>query len=1217
MQWKRAAGVVLAILFAVSSAAGSFTGRVSASQLEDEGGAADAGGNGGYYYSQLPDEAKGFYDAMYQMYTQGIFKTGTGDYDLVANGHLDQSQLDGYANGNMTLLTDMGAARDAFYADYPEIFYVDFSYLTLRVTKKGSEYCAYLGPGRSDNYFVKGFASQEEVEAAIAEYEARIQELTAGASSLPAEEGKDPETQKVTYIHDELIQHTSYRMENTCQEENVGHIRTSYGAWIKGESLCEGYARAAKAALDRLGIPCVLVQGGFRRTSDKTEPHMWNYVQLNGVWYGLDATADDPISPLPGEGGVDGFERSDYLLAGNDTMSRRHVPDGVMSEANFEFRYPELEGADRMFQEVANTNGLVVTYNPDAVDGEVKTGVYKVSYKGMGAAKSIENGKYILMRDAEYDPEANRWKYGQWAYLLPDVYGFEDTDTEATIPLASAEYTEFAVTSEDPGDYKEDSAEGLKRLTFRGDPLLFDASTGELFNPSGTYTPPPYVKKASPSLTSRIIIGKTHHIAVDFDETLKLAEGAQEAGVDVSVLEENTTALEYCKVENFMWDGGKTVSFDFTPSEMWLDEKVNYVFGVTGLVGADSEKVPKSFSYTASRTTPICAFRSQGYYLNYFGRPQLLENSDLSKRDFQEWKTDDNAAVTPQMLTGLTLVATSTSNAETDIINNKLEDELGGKLKSSETYNIDLLTCNKNVLTAGTSVRLSIGFPKGYGPDDEGVTFKAYHFKRDKNGVIQGLEEVPLVVTRYGLVILCKSFSPFAVVAVEDDGTTPKTSKSMILSATPGGQIAGDAKEGILTLAQGEVRELQVQADEGYVIDAVVSGGKYQEITNSKSMTIKADYQSLRDGDIIEAQFVAETVRQKETDRGETLVLPAPLPAQVSLKTDSISAEEKKGFEITSEITAPEGLDYTCQWYKDGEPMEGQMGKSLTVSAAAKQDEGDYTLAVTTRSGAAGTEAWSGVCRVTVTPAPGDGGSQITPTPGDGGSQITPAPEEPEKKEEPAEKKPNLKKVSGVTISSEKTDRVKLKWKKVTGAGGYQVLRYNASKKKFVKAANVTKTAYTDKKRTGGKAYRYKIRAYKKVNGKTYYGPLSKEVKIIVKPKAPAGVSAVRLTDTSVQICFNPVKNATSYRIYEYKKSTGKQVASFKVTAKKLYQYDKKTKKWKYLSKVQRGKSGRYICELTGLSAENKDLKFRIKTTVSKKGYKVRYSVGSKLVTVE
>ncbi len=1209
MQWKRTVSFVLAILFAMSFAAGGFGGEAYAAQLETDSQAADAGENGRYYYSQLPEEAKGFYDAMHQMHVQGIFKTGTGDYDLVANGHLSQSQLEGYANGNMTLLSYMGAARDAFYADYPEIFYVDFSYLTLRVTKKGAEYCAYLGPGRSDNYFVKGFTSQEEVEAAIAEFDARINEVAAGAGSLPAEEGKDPAVQKVTYIHDELIWHTSYRMENSCMKENVGHIRTAYGAWVKGESLCEGYARAVKAALDKLGIPCILVQGGFRRTSDKTEPHMWNYVQLDNVWYGLDATADDPISSLPSEGGIDGFERSDYLLAGNDTMSKRHVPDGVMSEANFEFQYPQLEGQDKMFQEVANTNGLKVMFSEDAVVGDVQTGVYKVSYNGMGAAKSIENGKYILMRTTKYYPNTNRWEYDNWGYVLPDVYQFEDTETEATISLASAEYVEFAVTSEDPGDYKEDSVEGLKRLTFRGDPLLFDAYTEVLYNPSGTYTPPPYVKKAVPSLSSRIEIGKTHKITVEFDEPLKLAEGAAAAGIDVSVLQENTTALDYCKIENFMWDGNSTVSFDFTPSEMWLDEKVDYIFYVTGLVGVDSEKVPKSFNYIAFRKLSICAFRSQGYYFSMFGRPKLLENSDLSKKDFQEWKTDSNAAVTPEMMTGLTLVATSTSDKETDAINNQLEAELGGKVTSSETYNINLLICNEKIVTVGSSIRLAVGFPKGYGPDDEGVTFKAYHFKRDKNGEITGMEEVPCTVTRYGLVISCKSFSPFAVVAVADDGTNPKTSKSIILSATQGGQITG-AEESILTLAQGENRELTIQADEGYVIDSVVSGGKYQEITDSKSMVIKADYKSMIDGDIIEAQFVAETVRQKETERGETTVLPAPLPAGVELGTNNITAEETKGFEITSNITAAEGLDYTCQWYKDGQPLEGQTKNKLTVSSAVKQDAGNYTLAVTTRSGAAGTEAQSGVCKVTVASAPGNGDSQITPV-----------PEEPDNKEDqvqkPTEQKPNLKKVAGLKISSEKTDRVKLQWKKVSGADGYQVLRYNTSKKKFVKAANVTKTSYIDKKRTAGKPYRYKVKAYKKVNGKTYYGPLSKEVKIIVKPKAPTGVSAVRLTDTSVQICFNPVKNASSYRIYEYNESTGKQVASFKVTAKKLYQYNKKTKKWKYLSKVQKGKSGRYICELTGLSASDINLKFRVKTTVSKKGYKVRYSVGSKLVALE
>ena len=34
-------------------------------------------GIGGYYYEQLPDEARDLYEAMYNMYDQGIFKTGT------------------------------------------------------------------------------------------------------------------------------------------------------------------------------------------------------------------------------------------------------------------------------------------------------------------------------------------------------------------------------------------------------------------------------------------------------------------------------------------------------------------------------------------------------------------------------------------------------------------------------------------------------------------------------------------------------------------------------------------------------------------------------------------------------------------------------------------------------------------------------------------------------------------------------------------------------------------------------------------------------------------------------------------------------------------------------------------------------------------------------------------------------------------------------------
>lgn len=1189
MQQKRTAGLLLALFFSLLFLLDFTGGKAYASSLGS--GQAAQGERERYYYGQLPEEAQGFYDAMYNMYVQGILKTGTGDYDLTANGHLSQGQLEGYANGNMTLLSYMGAARDAFYADYPEIFYVDFSYLSLRITKKGTEYRAYLEPGRSENYFVKGFSGQAQVEEAVQEYEARMNPIVEGAEALAAEEGKNLTEQKVKYVHDQLVQNTSYRLENTCQPENTGHIRTAYGALVKGESLCEGYSRAFKAVMDRLGIPCVLVQGGFQVTTDKIEPHMWNYVQIGSEWYGVDTTMDDPVPPLPGEGGMDGWERSDYLLAGDDLMSRRHVPDGVMSEADFEFTYPNIAGQGHLYQEVSNANGLKVLYNEDAIDGGLQTGMYKVSYNGMGAAESIKQGKYMLMRTTKYHEKTNRWEYGRWGYLLPDVYAFTDTETEAVLSVPNADYVEFAVTSEVPGNYNGNEGGSIENLNFHGDPLLFDAYTEVLYNPNGSYVAPPYVLRAAPALTAKILVGQTHHMTVVFDETLELAEGASKAEIEVSISEKNTTALENCKVENFAWDGDSTVTFDFTPSKMWLDDSVTYVFHIKGLVGIESGKAPKSFSHTAANRRSICAYRSKGYYLNMFGRPQLLENSDLSAKDFQQWKTEEGNDVTLEMMTGLTLVASSPTHAQTDHMNNLIGGQLGDKALKSETYNISLLTCNQNILSVGTSIRIAVGFPAGYGPDDEGVTFKAYHFLRDKHGEIIGLEEIPCIVTRYGLVIQCKSFSPFAIVAAADDGAGAKASKSVLLSTTQGGRIIG--AESIFTLAEGESKELTVQAEDGYVIEAVVVGGKYQKVTDSKRMAVTASHKDLSEGDIIEAQFVAETVQQKEAARGEALVCPVPVPAQIGLGANAITVKEKEGFEIAPQIRTAEHGIHSFQWYKDGVALKGKTSEKLTVLSASKQDAGKYMLRVTTTSGIASIDSESGVCNVTVT-AQAAGNQQ------------------PDVMEEP--KKPG--KVSGLKVTSEQTDRAVLKWKKVSKADGYQILRYNVSLKKFVAVANVSKTSYTDKKKTSGKTYRYKVRAYKKAKGKIYYGSASSEAKIIVKPKAPTGVSVKRLSQTSVQISFKPVKNASYYRIYKYKKGSSKQQAVYKMTAKKLYRYDAKKKKWVYLNRVKKEKNGKITGKLTGLKRTDRNQQYRIQTAVSKSGYQTQYSEKGKKAAV-
>lgn len=80
--------------------------------------------------------------------------------------------------------------------------------------------------------------------------------------------------------------------------------------------------------------------------------------------------------------------------------------------------------------------------------------------------------------------------------------------------------------------------------------------------------------------------------------------------------------------------------------------------------------------------------------------------------------------------------------------------------------------------------------------------------------------------------------------------------------------------------------------------------------------------------------------------------------------------------------------------------------------------------------------------------------------------------------------------------------KIKVTIKKVKGATKYQI-KYSTSKKftkKATKTVTTKKTTKTIKKLKKNKKYYVKVRAYKKVNGKKYYGKWSK-VKTVKKSK--------------------------------------------------------------------------------------------------------------------
>ena len=86
--------------------------------------------------------------------------------------------------------------------------------------------------------------------------------------------------------------------------------------------------------------------------------------------------------------------------------------------------------------------------------------------------------------------------------------------------------------------------------------------------------------------------------------------------------------------------------------------------------------------------------------------------------------------------------------------------------------------------------------------------------------------------------------------------------------------------------------------------------------------------------------------------------------------------------------------------------------------------------------------------------------------------------------------KVKIKKVKGTKR------RIKIKYKKVKGAGGYQIVYSKKKNFKGKKIKKTKKTSYTIKRKGKRKKYYIKVRAYKKVKGKYYYGKFSKKKKV-------------------------------------------------------------------------------------------------------------------------
>lgn len=803
-----------------------------------------------YYYGQLTPEGKRFYDAIGAMEESGLLKTGRGEYDLVANGILTDAQLRSYSV-NSEVMIAFGAARDAYRMDHPEVFYIDFDYLSVSVGMKNGSYVASLGTGRADHYYIAdGFTSESEVNAAIAALDGKVSAIVSQADK------KEGSVEKIRSVNAQLVQATEYSFcatadENgTTYEEGAAWIRNPYGALVNGKAVCEGYARAFKMAMDRLGIECVLVQGVAQAEANGGyEPHMWNYVRIDGGWYAVDVTWNDTAG-----------NAEDYFLRGNAVMKLDHLPDGVLSECSYRFDYPALAAYD--YGVTVDPNGISI--RGEYIDGSSEGSKilhFTVSYAGKNATRlKEEDGLYLIYR-YRYE-QSGSMEWGNWIYYWDDEKS--DGTSSETIINSYYQYIQFAVI-----DYAPDGQFDQYREENISDQHIGQFSEPFVNYAYGTYFAPPYVKQITPSNQSFIGVGQSYEVTVTYTENLKIAEAGKAYGIVFA--SQHSDISKYAKVENVEWSSAQpdALKFTFTPSQMFQHRYETYSFFVVNLVGEESGKEPNSFSFTTEQQSVACSkiYGDGRLYIKSYGEPSLVSAGDLSMTG---WQTADGKYVSENQRSQLALIVTRPEEGG-DMVENATSEYGDQAVLASETYELELDLCGQIVkIPDGSSMQLAFGFPAGYGPGDVGVTFKVYHFKRGADGAIDygKTEELECVVTEYGLIVNVSDFSPFAVVALRKSEVSDAGKGIYARTVGYGGSVDGD---GIRILNGGEVT-YRFQCEEGYRVDRVLLNGEEQAIADD-SLTLR--YEDLDENNLLTVSFVADRIASREQEEGITPVYPA------------------------------------------------------------------------------------------------------------------------------------------------------------------------------------------------------------------------------------------------------------------------------------------------------------------------------------------------------
>lgn len=178
------------------------------------------------------------------------------------------------------------------------------------------------------------------------------------------------EFEKAKAIHDYLVVNVDYDYENYLANTIPYERYTVIGALRDKYAVCAGYAKAFEVLCQLAGLECTYVTGHV-----PAGYHAWNQVKIDGKWYNIDVTWDDPVyigKPFDDHK----YNNYSYFLISDEIMGKDHTPQGKVHTCSsslnvkaYEVGAPWLDALYPQVSDLATLSKLA----KEAVDSNSKT----------------------------------------------------------------------------------------------------------------------------------------------------------------------------------------------------------------------------------------------------------------------------------------------------------------------------------------------------------------------------------------------------------------------------------------------------------------------------------------------------------------------------------------------------------------------------------------------------------------------------------------------------------------------------------------------------------------------------------------------------------------------------------------------------------------------------------------------------------------------------